>query len=108
MRLPRKAVLIRLAIYVPLLSYFGWRAWEHLQAEREAERQQRDAEQQVDLADPFEGMPTKTIEVDGKQVKVYEITPEQAEAYLGVDAEQARPAPAETGETEAGDGGQDG
>jgi hypothetical protein len=97
MRKPRKAILIRLAIYVPLLSYFGWRAYEHLQAERAAERAQQEQDEQVELADPFEGMPTKTIDVDGKKVKVYEITPEQAEAYLGVDTAAGEGTGAEDG-----------
>ena len=97
MRMPRKAILIRLAIYVPLLSYFGWQAWQHLQAERAAGAPPEMEQAPGELADPFDGLPTKTIDVDGKKVKVYEITPEQAEAYLGVKPGDA-PAAGSTGE----------
>lgn len=97
MRMPRKAILIRLAIYVPLLAYFGWQAWQHLQAERAAGAQPEHDQAPGELADPFDGLPTKTIDVDGKKVKVYEITPEQAEAYLGVKPGEP-PAAGSTGE----------
>lgn len=104
MRMPRKAVLIRLAIYLPLLGYFGWRAFDHYRAERASERDPPQAQESVELADPFEGMPTKTIDVDGKQVKVYEITPEQAEAYLGVEPNAADAADAAATPGEGTDG----
>lgn len=35
-RKPRLGILIRLAIYVPALGFFGWRAWERFASEREA------------------------------------------------------------------------
>jgi hypothetical protein len=35
-RKPRLGLVIRLAIYVPLLGFFGWRAWERFANEREA------------------------------------------------------------------------
>jgi hypothetical protein len=35
-RKPRLGLVIRLAIYVPLLGFFGWRAWERFSNEREA------------------------------------------------------------------------
>lgn len=35
-RKPPLGILIRLAIYVPLLGFFGWRAWQHFLTEREA------------------------------------------------------------------------
>ncbi len=35
-RKPRLGILIRLAIYLPLLGFFGWRAWERFANEREA------------------------------------------------------------------------
>lgn len=90
MRLPKKSVLIRLAIYVPLLGFFGWRALAQYQAEREAVQEIETAHPPGTTApgeDPFEGLPTKTIDVNGKQIEVYEITPSQAEQYFGVEAE---------------------
>lgn len=109
MKLPRKAVLIRLAIYVPLLGFFGWRALAAYQAEKDAKLQQQQQADQVELADPFSGEPTKTIDVDGKKVKVYEISPEEAEQYFGVQPGAAAaaagaegPAPAESGEAPEG------
>lgn len=35
-RKPPLGILIRVAIYVPLLGFFGWRAWERFATEREA------------------------------------------------------------------------
>jgi hypothetical protein len=35
-RKPPLGVLIRLAIYLPLLGFFGWRAWERFASERVA------------------------------------------------------------------------
>jgi hypothetical protein len=85
MRLPRKAILIRLAIYLPLLGFFGWRAYQHWQAERAAQS----APPPAPVGDPLQDLPSSTIEVDGRPVRVYEITPAQAEEYFG-----AAPAPA--------------
>ncbi len=83
MRLPRKAVLVRLAIYLPLLGFFGWRAFMHWRAEQAATTAASDGES----PEPGELQlppPTKTIDVDGKAVQVYELTPAEAEAYFGV------------------------
>lgn len=78
MRLPRKGILIRLCIYVPLLTYLSWRAFDHWRSKGEATA---DAASELDrkLA-PHKRVITLP---DGTQQEVVELTPEQAEAILG-------------------------
>lgn len=78
MRLPRKGILIRLCIYVPLLSYVSWRAYQRWSSERATPERSDDA---VDakLA-PYKRVITLP---DGTQQEIVELTPEQAEAILG-------------------------
>ena len=104
MRLPKKSILIRLAIYLPLLAFFGWRALAHYQAERQAAQEIEEAHPpgaSVPAEDPFKDLPTKTIDVDGRQIEVYEITPAQAEQYFGVPADTG----GEEAKGESGDAG---
>jgi len=76
MRLPRKGILIRFAIYGALLSYFGWQAFEHYRAEQAAENAAE--------ADTSELQRREFKLPDGRSVEVLEITPEQAEKMYGV------------------------
>lgn len=68
MRLPRKAILIRLCIYIPLLAFFGWQAYKRYRSEQE-----------VQSAAPELGGVKRTITgPDGKQIEYFEITEDQA------------------------------
>ncbi|HEY8376576.1 MAG TPA: hypothetical protein VIK91_08810 [Nannocystis sp.] len=73
MKLPPKPILIRLCIYIPLLLFFGWRAYQKWRAEQEPP-----------AAPVFDG-PRQTFTLpDGKTIEVVEITEEQAR-QLGLD-----------------------
>lgn len=86
MRWPRKGVLIRLAIYVPLLTYFGWGAIQSCRARQDAERAQAQESTEDRLA-PYK----REIEMpDGTKREIYELTPEQAEQILGHDVDAKR------------------
>lgn len=78
MKLPRKGVLIRICIYVPLLLYFGYLAWQKYRAE-----------QAPPEAPAIEGRKHTFTLPDGKSVEVVEITEDQARE-LGLDPAEAR------------------
>ena len=78
MRLPRKGILIRLCIYVPLLGYLSWRAYERWAGERNPPAAEVD-ELDAKLA-PHKRVITLP---DGTQQEIVELTPEEAEAILG-------------------------
>jgi hypothetical protein len=84
MRLPRKGVLIRVLIYVPLLGFFGWQALERWRAERAAETA---TEPTVDekLA-PHKKWVTFP---DGTKQEIYELTPQEAADILGHEMPEA-------------------
>jgi len=85
MRLPRKGILIRLAIYIPLLSYFGWKAYQRWSATPPPSSES-----------PLEG-PRQVFKLpDGKSVEVVQITEEQAR-QMGLDIDSAK-APADAAE----------
>jgi hypothetical protein len=73
-RKPRLGLLIRLAIYVPLLGFFGWRAWERFQTEREGADQMF----REDVARWLENPPQTLLLPNGEALPM--LTPEQAEA----------------------------
>jgi hypothetical protein len=77
-RLPRKGILIRLAIYLPILAFLSWRAGQKWWAERQpAPPTQDDVQLQLE---PHK----RTITLpDGSQQVVYEMTEEEAERILG-------------------------
>lgn len=82
MRLPRKGILIRLAIYIPLLSFFGWKAYQRWSATPPPSNESA-----------FDG-PRQVFKLpDGKSVEVVQITEEQAR-QMGLDIDAAK-APAE-------------
>ncbi|MCA9685641.1 MAG: hypothetical protein KC457_25920, partial [Myxococcales bacterium] len=68
----RMGVLVRLAIYVPLLGFFGWRAWDRFQVEREAS----DQEFRTRIQDRLQQPPQVIMLPNGESMQV--ITPEQA------------------------------
>lgn len=68
MRLPRKGILIRLCIYIPLLGFFGWKAWQRYQAEQTVER----------AAPEIDGVKRTLTTPDGKSIEFIEITEDQA------------------------------
>jgi hypothetical protein len=73
-RKPRLGIVIRLAIYVPLLGFFGWRAWERFSNEREAAD-----EVFRERVSAWLGEPPQTIVLpNGETMPI--MTPEQAEA----------------------------
>lgn len=73
----KKAVWIRMLIYVPLLGFFGYQALSRFKAGKEAEGQEQAA--------PDGDQPkTRTVTLpDGRTVEVYEVTPDQAEMMFG-------------------------
>ena len=75
MRLPRKGILIRIAIYGTIITVLGVRAL--LQCNEERAAKQSEVEEL--------GTPRTMTLPDGKQVQVIEITPEKA-AQLGYTA----------------------
>lgn len=76
MRWPRRGILIRLAIYVPLLSLLAWRAQGGCD---EPGRAKKDDELEQKLA-PHRKVITLP---DGTQQEIVELTAEEAEAILG-------------------------
>ena len=95
MRLPRKGVLIRLAIYGPLLGYFGWQALEKWRAEQAAAEQSAEPTIDEKLA-PHKKWVTFP---DGTKQAIYELSPQEAADILGHEvpapgAEQASSKPA--------------
>jgi len=86
MQLPRKAVLIRICIYGPILAYFAYLAW-----------QKYSAEQAGPEAPAIEGTRQTFTLPDGKSVEVIEISEDQAR-QMGLDPGEIegppRPAPA--------------
>lgn len=77
MRWPRKGILIRLCIYVPLIAYFSWRALDRDGDRDDADAADDDIERKLA---PHKRMVTLP---DGTQQEIVELTPEQAEAILG-------------------------
>lgn len=79
MRLPRKGILIRLCIYVPVLGYLSYRAFDRWWVERHPQAATAPDELEQKLA-PHR----RTITLpDGTQQSIVELTPEQAEELLG-------------------------
>lgn len=77
-RLPRKGILIRLAIYVPILGFLLWRAGEKWWTERHPPPAAED-DLELKLA-PHK----RTITLpDGSQQTIYEMTEAEAEQILG-------------------------
>jgi hypothetical protein len=92
-RTPRLGIIIRLLIYVPLLGFFGWRAWERFTSEREAADELFRERVSIWLANP-----AQTIVLPGGETLPM-LTPEQAEAQgyrLPAQFKEAEPAPAPT------------
>ena len=90
MRLPRKGILIRLAIYLPLLGYFGWRAYDRWWTENHPPAAQ---------TDPLDPYRRKVTLPDGREQEYIELTREQAEELIGPLPPEGAPTP---GEVKAG------
>ncbi|MEM9455005.1 MAG: hypothetical protein AAGF11_12550 [Myxococcota bacterium] len=76
MRWPRRGILIRLVIYVPIITVLAWRARGGCNTEATMEPE-GDLEQKV--------APHRRVITfpDGTQQSIVEVTPEQAEAIIG-------------------------
>lgn len=75
----QRRIWIRVAIYVPLLLYFGWGALQKYRAEQAAAGASAEPDSPED-ADPFEGLPSSEMTMpDGRKIRVLELSPEQAE-----------------------------
>lgn len=92
----RRALLIRVLIFGPLLAYFGYGAIQKYRAERASDQAEADAQAarqaEIDSA-------TKTVKLqDGRSIDIVELTPEQAERLHGIkmkdEAEAKSAAPA--------------
>jgi hypothetical protein len=80
MRWPRKGIVVRLAIYVPVIGFLSWNACATYRARVAAEEvgaAPDPAAQELEKHQRVYTMP------DGTQQKVYELTPEEAERLLG-------------------------
>lgn len=105
MRWPRKGILIRLAIYIPVIGFLGYNAWLKYQARSAAEEAATSpapdpAKQELERHKRVYTMP------DGSKQDVYELTPEEAERLLGkpVAMPEGKQAPAaEDAEAAPGD-----
>jgi hypothetical protein len=106
MRWPRRGILIRLLIYVPVISLLAWRASGGCDGEERAAETKDDALEQR-LA-PHRKVITLP---DGTQQEVVELTAEEAEAILGhpiprnlgeIGEETKRDVEAKAAETTAG------
>ena len=73
-RKPKLGILIRLAIYIPALGFFGWRAWERFANEREAADEVFRERVSTWLANP----PQVMLLPNGEALPM--LTPEQAAA----------------------------
>lgn len=92
MRLPRRGVLIRLFIYVPLIGFLTWRVVDARCGEAAPT-----VEPEPSLQDQLAPYRKTIVLPDGTQQEIVELTPEQAEAVLGhplpVEPEPRQPAP---------------
>ncbi|HVI00033.1 MAG TPA: hypothetical protein VM869_15050 [Enhygromyxa sp.] len=73
-RKPRLGIIIRLAIYLPLLGFFGWRAWDRFTTERDA----ADEVFRERVGAWLEHPPQTIVLPNGEALPM--MTPEQAEA----------------------------
>ncbi len=76
MRWPRRAILIRLVIYIPLIAFLAWRAQGGCEQSPSMEAEQG-LEQQLAPHRRVITMP------DGTQQEIIELTAEEAKAILG-------------------------
>lgn len=86
----RKAILIRVLIFVPLFAYFGYGAVQKWRSENDLERSEAEARaaREAEL-----GAATKTMQLgDGRTIDIVELTPEQAERLHGIKVAE-EPAP---------------
>ncbi len=77
MRWPRRGILIRLAIYVPLITILAWRASGGCSEEQVAAPEADDLDQKLAPHRRVITLP------DGTQQDIVELTPAEAEAILG-------------------------
>lgn len=83
MRLPRKGVLIRLAIYVPLIGFLSWNAITNCQARRQAADEAAATPPAPTVEDRLAPHKRVITMPDGSQQSIYELTPEEAQELLG-------------------------
>jgi hypothetical protein len=94
MRLPRKGVLIRLAIYVPLIAFLSWNAIETCQVRRQAADEAAATPRAPSVDERLEQHKRIITLPDGTQQPIYELTPEEAQELLGAPVEVPDDAPA--------------
>lgn len=77
MRWPRRGILVRLLIYIPLIAFLGWRAAEGCNGEGPT--------MAPETAGPDPLAPHRRVITlpDGTQQEIVELTREEAEAILG-------------------------
>lgn len=89
-RKPRLGIILRLVIYLPLLGFFGWRAWDRFTTERVAAD-----EVFRERVSTWLEHPPQTILLPGGEALPM-MTPEQAEAQgFDLPASLKEPAPAQ-------------
>ena len=78
----RRALLIRVLIFVPLFAFFGYGAYQKWQNERAAAQSEADAAsaREAELKSA-----THSVKLhDGRSIDIVELTPEQAERLHGI------------------------
>ena len=85
MRWPRKGILIRLAIYIPVIGFLGYNAWQKYRA-RSAAQEAAEAPAVDPRREELEQHKREYTMPDGSKQQVYELTPEEAERLLGTPA----------------------
>jgi len=96
----RRALLIRVLIFVPLLAYFGYGAYQKWQNERAQTQIEADAAtaREVELKGA-----THSVKLhDGRSIDIVELTPEQAERLHGIKMPPPEDKPTPTPTPEAG------
>lgn len=87
----RRALLIRVLIFVPLFAFFGYGAYQKWQNERAAAQSEADAASAREAE--LKGA-TRSVKLhDGRSIDIVELTPEQAERLHGIKMPPAEDKP---------------
>ncbi len=78
----RRAITVRVLIFVPLLAYFGYGAYQKWRNERAEASDQAAAASARDIE--LKGATKSVVLNDGRSIDIVELTPEQAERHYGI------------------------
>lgn len=81
----RRGLTIRLLIFVPLLAYFGYGAYQKWRNERDEAASYAAAAEAASARDvELKGATRSVVLQDGRSIDIVELTPEQAERLHGI------------------------